>query len=397
MDAAIEAERAGFFVSDIDIYSEEVLRDPYPVYASFREAGGAVFLARHNVYAFARFDQVRNALADWETYASSDGITLNPAFNRMVSNSTLFSDPLHHTHLRKVLGRPLTPAALAKLRDQVTAEAEALVAKLMARKRFDAVTDLAQYLPLTIVSKLVGMPDEGRERMLEWAFATFDAFGPPSQRTNGTLEIIEQMFVFAREYLRKDLVRPGSWHAMIFEAAERGEITEDECKGLLGDYIVPSLDTTISATSNAVWQFANAPDQWTALRNDPKLIPNAINEVIRIEAPVQGFARVTTKACAVDGRPIPQGARVIMLFASANRDELRWPDADRFDVTRPAADQLGFGHGHHRCVGANLARLEISALFTAMLPHVERFVLHNSERAINSMIRGWKSLDVEVR
>ena len=227
--------------------------------------------------------------------------------------------------------------------------------------------------------------------MLRWAFATFDAFGPESQRTAGSLNIVKELFAFNHEYLTREMVVPGSWLAHLFSAADRGEISEAECSGLLSDYIVPSLDTTISATANAICQFAANPEQWTLLRENPRLIPNAINEVMRIEAPVQGFSRLLREDFV-----LPAGARVVLFYGSANRDDAQWPDPDRFDISRPAADQLGFGHGPHRCIGANLARLELSALLSRLIEKVERIYVRSSVRAINSVIRGFGAIDVEL-
>ena len=161
---------------------------------------------------------------------------------------------------------------------------------------------------------------------------------------------------------------------------------------VMGDYLGPSLDTTILATGSMIALFAQHPDQWDKLRASPSQIPNAINEAMRLEGPAQGFTRVLTDDFSVENQRLNKGDRVLILFASANRDERHWEDPERFDITRRAAEQVGFGHGIHMCMGANLARLEMSAILSALIPRVERFELHDAERILNNVLRGYKSL-----
>ena len=167
---------------------------------------------------------------------------------------------------------------------------------------------------------------------------------------------------------------------------------------MMTDYLGPSLDTTINATSSAILLFGRHPDQWDAVREDRALIPNAINEVLRLESPIPWFARVATEDHDIDGVHVPTGSRVVLLFASANRDERRFQDSDRFDVRRGnARDHLAFGHGEHNCVGQGLARLELRALLEALADAVERFELGVAVRAHNQNLRGMERLEVTVR
>ena len=165
---------------------------------------------------------------------------------------------------------------------------------------------------------------------------------------------------------------------------------------MMNDYMGPSLDTTIFATGTAIMLLASNPDQWDILRANHALIPNAVNEVVRVESPIQNFSRVATEDVAFDGIAVPAGSRVIVSYAAANRDPRKWEDPDRFDVRRRAMDQLGFGHGVHQCIGNNLARMEITALLTALAKRVKRIELHDSERHLNNVLRGFRRLDVSV-
>ncbi len=164
--------------SDIELYTDEALLDPYPRYQFLRDLGGAVWLDVYGMYALARFGDCRAALRNWPVFSSAQGVMMNDQMNQALIGIVLCADGDEHAAMRKVIGGPLTPQALAAVRDTINEEAESLVEGLVAKGTFDAATDLAQHLPVTIVSKLVGLPEKGRERMLDWAFANFDCFGP---------------------------------------------------------------------------------------------------------------------------------------------------------------------------------------------------------------------------
>ena len=383
--------------SDLELYTDAALTDPYPIYRELRDLGPAVFLRKYGLFVLPRYDGVRQALENWQIFSSARGVSMNDTMNEALRDGLLCSDPPRHDVLRKIIEKPLTPRALSELRDRINSEAEAHVDRLVARGSFDAATDLAQYLPVTIVSELVGLPDDGRERMLEWAPANFDCFGPMNPRTERALTIVAEMVNYAFTQCVPGKLKPGGWAAMIWEAADRGEIAKETCPFLMNDYMGPSLDTTIFATANAIMLFAQHPDQWDLIRQNPALIPQAINEIVRLETPIQHFSRYVTQQVAVDAVSLPQGARAIVLYASANRDERKWNDAEVFNVMRAGtAEHLAFGFGEHVCVGSHLARMEIRALLAALAKRVKRFELGKTERVLNNVLRGLAKCEVTV-
>jgi len=379
---------------DIDIYSAEALADPYENYRIFRDTAPIVRLPKYDLYLMARFADVQAALKNNTLFASGDGVAMNDLMNKAIAGSTLHTDAPYHSTLRSIVSRPLTPARLTELRQGLYNLAEKLVERLVAKGDFDAASELAPHLPVTVVSELVGLPEEGRERMLTWAGAVFNSLGPRGlELTETALPIVDEMVTYARG-CTADRVKPGSWVAKLYEAVEAGELRFEQVGPVMGDYLGPSLDTTILATGSTIALFAQNPDQWDKLRASPTLIPNAVNEAIRLESPIQGFSRVLTDDFSVEDQRLHKGARVLVMYASGNRDERRWEDPERFDITRRANEQLGFGHGIHMCMGANLARMEISALLSALIRRVERFELHEAERISNNVLRGYKSLKV---
>jgi cytochrome P450 len=382
--------------SDIDLWTDEALLDPYPLWRELRDTGPVVRLSKFGVWAMPRYKDVREALVNWEVFSSAEGVCLNEQMNEMLRGILLHTDPPEHGVLRRVLRRPLGPHELKELEPEIAAEADALVERLAERGTFDAATELAQHLPLEIVSKRVGLPEDGRENMLEWAAANFNSLGPMNRRTEESLPKVAEAVEYMFDPCLAGRLAPGGWAARLWEAASEGAIPPEKAPVLLADYWAPSLDTTIFATSSAIWLFAQHPDQWQLVRDDPSLIPHAINEIVRLESPIPQFSRVTTRDHDVDGVRLPAGSRVLMMFGSANRDERKWEDPERFDVRRKPTDHLAFGRGEHNCAGQGLARLEIKALLTALARRVERFELRACERAKNNMLRGIARLEVTI-
>ncbi len=379
-----------------DLFTDEALDDPYPHLRALRDAGPLVWLEAHGVYAATRFAEVRSILGDHATFISGEGVALNDVINTLGRGTTLMSDGDEHRAQREVIGRPLTPRALADLRPDVQAIADALVDRLLERRRFDAVTDLAEIVPTTWVPDLLGWPADGREHLVDWAAAQFDGLGPLNDRAVAASDGILAMSAYAQRLAGMELPEH-CFGARIQRAADQGEIERRRCPMLFIDYLAPSLDTTISAIGNAVWLFATHPDQWQRLREEPDRVKAAFNEVLRIESPISCFTRVAKVASRVGGFDLAAGSRVLVSFASANRDERRWDQPDRFDITRESAGQLAFGHGEHACVGMGLARLEGAAVLAALVERVGTIELDGSPvRKCNNLIRSFRSLPVAV-
>ena len=388
--------RAPAAVYDVDLYSDDVLADPYPHYRALRDLGPAVYCPANDLWAISRYDDVRDSLRDHRTFSSAAGVAANAAMNEASRGTTIASDPPEHDVLRSVIAAPLGIRAVRELEGAIQAEADRLVEGLVARESFDAVHDLARHLPVQIVSELVGLPEEGRQNMLRWAAATFDALGADNDRAKAARPALQEMRHYTLNEAVPGRLKPGSWAARLYEAGDNGIVPRDRCPIMMRDYLGPSLDTTIFAIGNLVWLFGRHPDQWDLLRADHGLIPGAINESIRLESPIRGFTRLVTGDHAIGDVVLPAGSRALVLYASANRDERKWSEPERFDIRRRASDHLGFGNGVHACAGSHLARLEITAILTALLPRVSRFEIGAPVQAFNNLLRGLERLPVTV-
>lgn len=385
-DGAERRAPDGIPTTDLDPWAEAVLADRYPVYRAMRDAGPVLWLPRYGVVALPRFADVRAALTDWQTFTSAQGACIDHQQAEAMGETILSSDPPVHTGYRRPLADQLSVAALAGDVAEIEGVAADFVDRLVAAGPVDAVTDLAAPYSVRVVMDLLGLPEEGRELIAPLGERAFNTMGPADARhTDGRAALAELRDV---TYAGVDRLCPG----------RRGEqlVQSGHAEGLLA-YTWPGIDTTVHAVSSAVMELARHPDQWARLRREPELIPSAFNEVLRLHTPVQTFARVTARPAVVDGIGIPAGVRVAVMFASANRDERRYPDPDRFDVARNPTDHLAFGRGVHLCVGLNLARIEAHSLLAALARRVARFELAGEPVwKLNNTLHGLQSLPVRL-
>ncbi|WP_282702295.1 cytochrome P450 [Streptomyces sp. CC219B] len=379
-----------------DLYSASAIRDTYPHYAALRALGPVVWLSKHKVHALPRYTECKQVLLDDDTFVSSGGVGLNPVANRMSQGTTLCSDGEEHARRRSLLAHRLTPRALRAMKDTVEQQAAAVVEAAVVRRTIDAV-EVATALPMAVVPDLVGWPQKGREDLLRWAGATFDALGPINRQAVRTLPASLGMLRYARGVVRDRSVLDGSMGHDLLRASDEGRIMPAECVTMMIDYLAPSLDTTISAISSALYLFATHPEQWRLLKADPDLIPKAVNEVVRHESPIRAFSRTVARDTELAGVPLAKGSRVLVLYGSANRDPLEWDDPDTFDIRRDAARQLGFGQGTHGCAGQGLARMETSAMLRALVERVDRIeVTGPPVWALNNVIHRLERLPLEL-
>ena len=349
MHETLPTSPPGMPATDLDLWSDEVLADPYPAYRQLRDIGPVVWLNRYGMAAFPRFDEVRSALARWQAYTSAQGVSSAPMVNAALPPAIINTDPPEHETFRGPLAAQLTVAALAPDAEAIQATARAAVEHVLRAGTFDGVADLARPYSLTVVGDLAGLPDEERAELPHLAESAFNVMGAMNDRVGPGMEAFG---VFVEQTMR--LAQPGA----LRPGCRAAELVEGGQPLSIISYTWPGIDTTVNAVGSAVYLFAEHPDQWDLLRRDRTLIPGAFNEVLRLHAPVHHFTRVATSDQDIGGVALPAGTRVLVMYGSANRDERHYPDPDRFDVTRNPIDQLAFGRGIHLCVGHNLAKME---------------------------------------
>ncbi|MFF9125678.1 cytochrome P450 [Streptomyces sp. NPDC014889] len=378
--------------SDVDLFADEVVLDPYPVYAELRERGSVVHLPENDVYALTRYDVVRGALADWESFSSAS-IAFNPMANEALTGTSLASDPPVHTQLRATLTENLSPRALRGLKAGIETKADALVAELVEKGSFEAIDALARAFPLAVVADLIGFTGHVRDNMLRWGQAAMQVLGPMNQRTAENFPIAGELYAWCSQVKADDLVE-GSVGRGIFEAEARGAIPADTAGRIIHQYLGAGVDTTIAAIGNIVALFARHSDQLALVRENPSLVPAAFNEVLRFWAPVHAWGRRVTKDVTIEGAVVPAGAQVAVLFGAGNRDPRHYENPDAFLVERNPVDHLSFGYGPHGCAGQGLARLEAHAVIEALSRRVERLVAGPEVRVPSNTTRSIEELPV---
>lgn len=355
-----------------------------------------VWLPRQRVFALPRYAECKATLRDDGTFRSTGGVALNALSNRLSRGTTLASDDAEHDRRRKLVAHRMLPRALSAMSDAVQKMADEVADAAVRRAVIDGV-DLATALPFAVIPDMVGWPADQRDDLIGWAGATFDILGPANRRMVRGIPRAVQMLRFARRVVRDRSAIPGSMADELLRSADDGVIERSECPALLVDYLGPALDTTIGAISTALVMFARHPQQWDLLRCEPDRIPNAINEIVRYESAVRAFGRRVGADTEISGVPLAKGSQVLVMFASANRDEREWDRPDDFDITRDAGRHLGFGQGAHACAGQALARLETAALLTALIGRVKRFeLLAEPQWGLNNIIRRYERIPMRL-
>lgn len=384
----------------LDVFGDGFLADPYAHHAVLRDVGPVFKLSHYGIYGMARHAEVSAALKDWPSFISSRGVGLSDFATEKPwrpPSLLLETDPPVHDRTRGLMNQVVSLAGLRKLQPMWQAEADGLVDELLARGEVDGITDLAQAYPLRIFPPTIGLPVRGREHLLLYAMATFNAFGPRNhvfEETDNAAGPAAEWVAMACE--RANLT-PSGWGADVYAAADAGLCSEDEAARLVRSFLSAGVDTTINGIGNMLYAFAHHPDQWERLRAEPALVRRVFDEALRWDSTVQTFFRTTSCEVAIGDAIIPEGQKVLLFFGAANRDPRKWPEPDRFDISRVASGHVGFGFGIHQCLGQMVARMEAEAVLNALLPRVRRIELTGEPvRILNNTLHALGSLPIEL-
>ncbi|MBV8385196.1 MAG: cytochrome P450 [Acidimicrobiia bacterium] len=377
-----------------DPLAPEVIDNPYPWYEALREQSLAYHGDHRDIWVISRYDDVLAAARAHDSLSSSEGIT----YARAPIPMMITIDPPDHTRLRRLVARDFTPRAIAEWQGVVDRRVAACFDELLAQSPVDYMQTLAFPLPVTVIAEVLGIPPEDHAQFKVWSDGIVQGFSltESSERTmvgsildsltalKGYLAaLIEQRRRAPADDLLSRLVDPGQ--------ADR--VSDEELFWFCMLLLVAGNETTTNLLGNMVLALREHPDQWRLLQERPELVPPAIEEVLRFDSPIQGFFRTAFKPYEVAGTEIPVGARVLLLFASANRDPRHYERADELLVDRNPADHLAFGSGIHLCLGAHLARLEGAAVLRALLDRTKGFDLAGEPvRGTNPNLRGLLSL-----
>jgi 4-methoxybenzoate monooxygenase (O-demethylating) len=384
----------------LDPFADAFLADPYTHHDALREAGAVVWLPSINAFGIARYGEVKAVLEDPATFVSGRGVGLADFAKELPwrpPSLLLEADPPLHDRTRGLMNKVASLASLKAMRPDWQAKAVALVEELVERRRFDAVADLAEEFPLRVFPDTIGLMDEGRENLIPYGTATFNAFGPRNAVFEAGNAKAAAAIAWVAEACKRENLKPGGWGMGVYEAADRGDCSADEAERLVRSFLSAGVDTTVNGIGNMILAFAQNPGEWVKLRANPKLAPRAFEESLRYDSTVQTFFRTAACDTEIGGIVIPEGSKLLLFFAAANRDPRRWDAPDVFNIERVSSGHLGFGFGIHQCLGQMMARMEAEVLLEALVPRVESLRLTGEPvRRINNTLHALSQLPIEI-
>ena len=362
----------------IDFLSPDVLADPHAVLNRMRASMPVLWNERHRAWIVTRYADVRAALQDASLTAELDQHLVSRVDEdhplHLVRRWMVFQDPPRHTRLRHLVSRAFTPAVVARLEAGIDDAVNGLIDSMRDRGNGDFVEDFAFALPAIVFSHLFGIPPEDSDRVGEWSHA----ISAITHRQPGEdrLERGTAALIAFSEYLCTRIVdsrsRPGDdLLTRLVQAREAGDLLdEDELVASCMLFLFAGHDTTAGLIANGLYNLHRYPGELARVRERPDLIDGAVEEINRYEGPGLFTVRHAGNDCVIGDQPIPAGDRVYLALMAANRDPAMFDQPDRLDVARSPNRHLGFGHGIHFCLGANLARLETRAALRGLLRRV---------------------------
>lgn len=383
---------------EVRLFGSEARHDPYPLYARLREEFPVYREPEFGTLVLSRFSDVYEALKDHATFSSAMGISpglqsgSNPLMTTMIT-----TDPPRHTRLRALVNRSFTPRVLANLEPWLRELVDQLIDQFARGDDVDVVSGLTVPLPVLAIARVLGIPEEDRERFKEWSDAVVGATDgaiPEEER----IKIREMMSYFAATIAeRKEQPRDDLVSTIVFAEVDGERLNDLEMLGFCILLLIAGNETTTNLLSNVLNVLAGRPDLWERLRSDSSAIGAAVEEGLRYESPVQMLFRTAVRDVELHGSAIPAGSRVAVAYAAANRDPREFAEPDEFRLDRGLGQHVAFGYGIHYCLGAPLARLEARVALerlTARFATVSHGV-REPRRVPSTILRGFEFLPLK--
>ena len=393
---------------EFDPFSRDFFDDPYDTYADLRDHAPCYFSEQYDFYALSRFDDVVTAHRDFETFTSTHGQTYEQLASGEPADmgSIISMDPPEHTRYRKLVSRSFTPRSIGNYEALVRDIISGYLDPLMGRRQFDILEEFAAPFPVEIISTILGVPAEDRQQIRHWTDEMLHREEGSAMGSQGAAEagMAQGMYLFQLSQQKRAEPADDMLTALIEAEVE----TED------GEP-PPTSTTPRSPGSARSWPplapkqspswwamlsclFHRHPDQWAKVLNDPTVIGNAVEEILRYWAPSQYQGRFSTVDSEWHGVTIPKDKPVFLVTGAANRDPRRYDDPDRFDITREPGLAVGLGHGLHVCLGAALARLESRVAIEEIARRWPAFEVNEEglRRVQMSNVAGYSSVPITV-
>ena len=386
-----------------DPFARDIARDPYPVYQRLRAEAPLYYNDRHDFYAVSRAADVDAALADWKTFSSSRGPILEiiKAGIEIPPGTLLMEDPPAHDLHRALLARVFTPRRISSLEPQIRALCTRSLDRLAGAGSFDFMTEFANEVPMRVIGMLLGIPETDQEAIRDRSDENLRT-EPGQQMKVGTVigstDLFGEYIDWRVEHPSDDLMTELLRAEFEDEHGVTRTLTRQEILTYVSVVAGAGNETTARLLGWLGSLLARHPGQRAELAADPALIPNAIEEALRLEPTGHAVARYVAADVDLYGTTVPAGSAMMIIVASANRDEERWQDPDRFDIHRTVSALRTFGYGLHYCLGAALARLEARVALEEFLSRFPRWDVDWDKLSLSSTstVRGWATLPVTV-
>lgn len=388
-----------------DPYNVEINANPYPAFARLREEAPLYYNEEFDFYALSRFADVNKALIDHETFSSARGaiIELIKANIEIPSGALIFEDPPIHTTHRKLLARMFTPRKIAALEPKIREYCAAALDPLVGTGNLDFITDFGAIMPMQVISTLLGIPEDDQEMIRDHGNDQMrtEAGKPMKAATEGMIDgsIFETYIDWRKDNPSDDIMTDLLNVEFTDEQGVTRKLTREELLIYINVVAGAGNETTTRLIGWAAKVLAEHPEQRRQLVENPALIPQAIEELLRFEPPAPHVARYVTRDVEYYGQTVPEGASMMMLIGSAVRDSRQFPpDGEVFDIHREQRQHLAFSVGTHFCLGSALARLEGRIALEEMLKRFPEWEvdLPNAKLSPTSTVRGWDSMPVFI-
>jgi len=356
----------------------EVLANPYPLYRRLREEAPVHWDPYLHTWVVTRYEDVVTVLHRFSanrtpTPEQLEAIGMGELgpIAQMMTRQMLFMDGAAHTRLRSLASMAFTPARVEALRNHIREILDRLLRPLLLRGQMDVIKDLAAPLPAIVTAEMLGVPTSDCDQLKSWSADFAEVLGNfqhNPDRAARTLKCVEEVTAYFREaiHAQRQTPREGLINSFITAEIDGDRLTDEEIIANCVVTMVGGQETTTNLIGNGILSLVRNPEQLQRLRDDPSLVPSAVEELLRYESPSQQTARICPEDTELGGQLIRKGQAVIAVMAAGNRDPERFPDPDRLDVARPDNRHLAFGWASHFCFGAALARIEGQLTFEAV-------------------------------
>ena len=395
----ISAENPAVQAVYYDPYDVELNTDPYPMFRRLREEQPLYYNEQYGFYAISRFADVNKALVDHETFSSARGaiVELIKANIEIPPGTVIFEDPPIHDIHRKLLARMFTPRKINALEPIIREYCAQSLDPLIGTRHFDFVADLGAQMPMKVISALLGIPEDDQEMVRDHANAQMRTEAGKPMKADGfvTGELFEAYIDWRVDHPSDDIMTELLNAEFVDETGTTRQLTRQELLTYLNVVAGAGNETTTRLIGWAGKVLAEHPDQRRELAENPALIPQAVEELLRYEPPAPHVARYVTRDVEFYGTTVSEGSVMMMLIGAAVRDHRQFPpDGDVFDIHREAHQHLAFSVGTHYCLGSALARLEGRIALEEILKRFPEWDVDMSNASLSptSTVRGWESM-----